>query len=146
METTINERLDMFLEKNKMSKAEMARKLTGKKRAAVTNWANGNQDIPEDVILSILTIFKTLNANWFLHGFGKMMNTPEEIVSMYYELEDPASPYIPLFKTERDKYEERIISLEKSVATLASLLAEAKKGGCSPGEIEGGVEKSSKAV
>ena len=141
MENTKGQRLNKFVKSIGITQDELALLLKRKTRAAISNWVRDNQDIPDLAIVEILKLYPKINADWFINNRGPMLANTMDVA---YE---PQPPYdTKLTKSEKENYEQRIVTLENTVASLTQLLVEAQRGGCAQGELEGGVEKPGKAV
>ena len=145
-EETINERFKRFFISLGISNVDFAKKVKAKPNE-VTNWKS-HTPINHDRLENILNVYEELNARWLITGKGEMFENktdksnyePEEIPMI--NVQDPTSPFEYdcgniLCRMEKKHLMKDIKRLEHHISDLTR-----KEGGCSPGEIEGGVEKS----
>ena len=64
-------RLSLFFKEKKLVKSHVARKL-GKKQENINRWLNGKHAPDAEAIVSIIKVFPSLNARWYLTGEGEM--------------------------------------------------------------------------
>lgn len=79
-ETTLNQRLEMYLSSKNISRKELARKW-GVSKQAVTNWLTDLSQIPVKHIINVVSEYPELNARWLLIGTGDMES---EVVKVYH--------------------------------------------------------------
>jgi len=74
---SINQRLNSFLEKKEILSEDFKKSIGVKSRQQVSNWRTLSDPIPDKHLISIITVYPELNANWLLTGDGKMLSTEE---------------------------------------------------------------------
>lgn len=144
MENTIGQRLELLMKSIPINQVALADKLGKKNGAAVSNWKRGVQDIPSEVIIAILKLFPNVNADWFINNRGTMFSDVINVTS------EPTPPYHTKCTSgecikEIERLRTQIDDLIDDKQRLKIQLDEmSRRGGCSPGELKGGVEAPGK--
>ena len=100
MESSVKERLILFLETSNISKSEFGRKI-GVSSAYVSSI---RRSIDKDKIKSIATNYPSLNIDWLLYGEGEMLRKPSNTVEpsrvfpLKSDQEIPDLQRIPLYE------------------------------------------------
>ena len=120
MQTTINQRLKEYLEKNKITAPEFYHKI-GATRIEYFVWIKQDTSIPLRVLLNILNLYPDINARWFLLGDGAMADADQYSGSGNIRIDGALS------NDSKDKIEllkDHIASLKDNTLYLKSLLAD----------------------
>lgn len=76
MESTINERIILFLKNRRITIRALA-ELLDVKESTLGNKLSGRFRIDTDTIVSLLTIYEELSPDWLLLGRGPMLRNPQ---------------------------------------------------------------------
>ena len=76
MEKTINERIRYFLKYSNITISSLAERL-GCNQSTLSNKLGGRYRVDIDTILSLLTLYEQLSADWLLLGRGPMLRLRE---------------------------------------------------------------------
>lgn len=122
MKSTINQRVNIFIEYKGLSQKSLS-ELLGLKRQNITNWINKGTAIKNEHLTEIVKTFPELNAHWLLTGEGEMLleknpvNYPED--DEIKNADDAKSPYHT--KCTNPKCIEAISNLQGQVEAYKSM-------------------------
>lgn len=71
MKTSVNQRLENFIDSKKISNVEFG-ELIGESKYTINNWFKKGVKIPIPTLTNILNAFPDLDARWLLTGTGEM--------------------------------------------------------------------------
>ncbi len=70
-ETTLNQRVEIYISSKKLSGSELSKRWHVSKQA-VSNWLNGHSQIPIKYIMNMAIEYPELNLRWLMTGVGEM--------------------------------------------------------------------------
>lgn len=111
-QTFMNRRLEQFLSAEGLTQAEFADRI-GIAKASVSHVLGGRNKPGYDFLLSILTHFPSLSAEWLIAGKGKMYKTSV----LQQENEDSVKNEILTTVTPQEDFEENLFSMAESQNT-----------------------------
>lgn len=125
-ETTLNQRLEIFLSSKKISRSDLSRRWHVSKQA-VTNWLNDHGQIPLKHIVTLVNEFPELNLRWLFLGIGEMES---EVVKA--ENQDSAlakkDGMIELLSQQLEAKDKKISELTMEIARFELMQAMEKSG------------------
>ena len=143
MESSIGQRLKMFLDFMNLSQTDAAVRLNYPKQN-ISSWIKGKTNMTTAFLPVLLGEFQNLNARWLITGEGSMLMEANETPYVTTELKrnsnEPQPPYHTECKNPLCKL--RIESLEREIELLEANISDLRrKENCGQGELKGGVEK-----
>lgn len=125
-ETTLNQRLEAFLNSKRISRTDLSKKWHVSKQA-VSNWLNDHGQIPLKHIVTLTSEFPELNLRWLFVGSGEMESEVTKV-----ELDNSAlarrDGMIELLSQQLDAKDKRISELTVEVTRLELTQAMEKSG------------------
>lgn len=140
----INQRLKSYFKEMKIVQERVAEDL-GATKQQMSNWL-ADTKIPLETLTRIFLMFENMNARWIFTGTGEMLTgateKPYNTTIPQRSAQEPTSPYCK----HCEEYRTTIEDLRLTRDLLLEKIADLERRHCCPGELEGGVEKSNKAV